>query len=121
MLLADREVVMHSNVRRSRFATISLGIAIVISLPTILLFSAVLGFAVFGAVGLISFVLVPGNRALQGWVPKAPIALGVISGLIIQVSGALPYMGAATVIFFAGGGAFFALAAWPEKRTRVKL
>lgn len=98
-----------------KLAAMSFGVAVVISVPVMLLFSAVFGFAIFGAVCLISFLFNFKSFRSRAWVPKSPIILGVIIGLVLQVTGALPHMGDAAVIFFSGVGALFTMSMDSEK------
>ena len=105
---------MHIEQRCLKFSLSSLGVALVFSIPITVLFSSVLGAAIFGAVCLISFLLFANNFPLliaQGLLPRTSIILGVIIGLVLQVSRALPYTGNGTIILFAGVVALLAMLA----------
>lgn len=107
---------MNIKSRSVKLMAVSLGVALLISVPVALLVSTVLGSAAFGAVCLISFVF---NFRQTTWMSRSPIILGVIIGLVLQVAGALPYMGGAAVIFFAGVGALFTMLTGSTKFAEV--
>lgn len=105
---------MHIEQRCLKFSLLSLGVALAFAIPITILVSSVLGVAIFGAVCLISFLLFSNSFPLlmsQGLLARSPIILGVIIGLVLQISGSLPYTGSGTVILFTGVGALLAMLA----------